>query len=151
MTPAESFCPRMERLQGSHSILGWQDSRGIFMSWDGTTPGESFRPGMERLECLLSNSYTGFGVELDTSLNSVLTACSLYGVRVCVCTSRSRYMTYMYMSSDCCMVCGLSAWYGMAGGVLCNMQQTHHSKTTTVYTCTVLTVVCLNSCVYCIR
>ena len=49
-TPGESFRPGMERLQGSHSVLGWKDSRGVIPSWDGKTPGESFRPGMERLK-----------------------------------------------------------------------------------------------------
>ena len=29
--------------------MGWNDSRGVSMSWDGTTPVESFCPGMERL------------------------------------------------------------------------------------------------------
>ena len=46
-TPGESFCPRMERLQGSHSVRGWNDSRGVILSWNGTTPGESFCPGIE--------------------------------------------------------------------------------------------------------
>ena len=45
----ESFCPRKERLKGSHSVLGWNDSRGVILSYDGTTPGESFGSGMERL------------------------------------------------------------------------------------------------------
>ena len=49
-TPGESFCPRMERLQGNHSDLGWNDSRGVLVSWDETTPGESFCPEMERLQ-----------------------------------------------------------------------------------------------------
>ena len=49
-TPVESFCPGMERLQWSHSILGWNDSRGIILSWDRTTPRESFCPGIERLQ-----------------------------------------------------------------------------------------------------
>ena len=40
----------MERLQGSHSVLGWNDSRGVNLSWDGTTPGESFCPGMQGLQ-----------------------------------------------------------------------------------------------------
>ena len=35
----------MERLQGSPSVLGWNDSRGVLLSWDGTTPGESFSAG----------------------------------------------------------------------------------------------------------
>ena len=46
-TPGESFCPGMKRLQGSRSVLGWNDSRGVILSWDGTTPGESFCPEME--------------------------------------------------------------------------------------------------------
>ena len=48
-TPGESFCPRLERLQGSHSVLGWNDSRGVILSWDRTTLGEAFCPGIERL------------------------------------------------------------------------------------------------------
>ena len=40
----------MERLQGSHSVLGWNDSRGVILSGDGTAPGESFCPGMQRLQ-----------------------------------------------------------------------------------------------------
>ena len=40
----------MERIQESHSVLGWNDSWGVLLSWDGTTPGESFYPGMERLQ-----------------------------------------------------------------------------------------------------
>ena len=53
-TPGESFCPGMERLQGNHSVLGWNDSRGVFLSRDGTTPAESFYPGIERLQGSLS-------------------------------------------------------------------------------------------------
>ena len=49
MTLEESFCPGMERLMGSPSVLGWNDSRGISLSWEGTTPEDSFCPGMERL------------------------------------------------------------------------------------------------------
>ena len=56
MTPGESFCPGLERLQGSPSVLGWKksggvilcwlnESRGVLLSWDGTTPGESFSAG----------------------------------------------------------------------------------------------------------
>ena len=41
----ESFYPGMERLQGCHSVLVWNDSRGVTLFWDGTTPGESFCPG----------------------------------------------------------------------------------------------------------
>ena len=40
----------MELFQGSHSILGWNESRGVILSWDGTTPVESFSPGMKRLQ-----------------------------------------------------------------------------------------------------
>ena len=50
MTPGESFCPGMEQLQASHSVLGWSNSRVVNLSWDGTTPGESFCPGMERIQ-----------------------------------------------------------------------------------------------------
>ena len=49
-TLGESFRPGMERLQGSPSFLGKNDSRGVILSWDGTTPGESFCPGKERLQ-----------------------------------------------------------------------------------------------------
>ena len=60
-TPAEPFCPGMERLQGSHSVLGRNDSRediqclsndsrGVLLSWDTTTSGESFCPGIELLQ-----------------------------------------------------------------------------------------------------
>ena len=41
MNPGESFCSGIERLQGSPSVLGWNDSRGPLLSWKGTTPGES--------------------------------------------------------------------------------------------------------------
>ena len=58
-TPGESFYSGIERLQRSHSVLGWTDSRGIILYWDGTTtgetfsacettPGDSFCPGIER-------------------------------------------------------------------------------------------------------
>ena len=67
-TPGESFCPGMERPQGSHSALVWNDSGGVILywdgmtpgeslSWDGTPPGESFCPGMERLQG--NHSYLG--------------------------------------------------------------------------------------------
>ena len=60
-TPVESFCPGIERLQGSNSVLvkrlqrspsvlGLKDPMGDILSWDGTTPGESFCPGIERLQ-----------------------------------------------------------------------------------------------------
>ena len=39
-----------ERLQRSLSVQGWNDSRGVILTWDGTTPGESLCPGMERLQ-----------------------------------------------------------------------------------------------------
>ena len=32
MTPEESFSLGMERPQGSHSVLGWNDSRGVCLS-----------------------------------------------------------------------------------------------------------------------
>ena len=53
-TPGESFCPATERLQGSHSVLGWNDSRGVNLSRNGTTPVESFWPWIERLHGSLS-------------------------------------------------------------------------------------------------
>ena len=46
-TPGESFCPGMERLQGSHSVQGWNESRGVMLSWDGTIPVESIHPRTE--------------------------------------------------------------------------------------------------------
>ena len=48
-TPRESFCPGVERLLGSTSVLGWNDSRVFILSWDTTTPGESFML-MKRLQ-----------------------------------------------------------------------------------------------------
>ena len=30
--------------------MGWNDSRGVILFWDGTTPGESFCSGIERLQ-----------------------------------------------------------------------------------------------------
>ena len=48
MTPGESFCPGMERLQGTPFVMGWNDSRGV--SPGGTAPGESICLGMERLQ-----------------------------------------------------------------------------------------------------
>ena len=33
-TPGESFRPGMEGLQGSHFVLGKNDSRGVILSWD---------------------------------------------------------------------------------------------------------------------
>ena len=35
----------MERLQGSLSVMGWNDSKGVILSWDATTTGESFSAG----------------------------------------------------------------------------------------------------------
>ena len=49
-TPEESFSPGMERLQGSYSVLGWNDCRGVLLSWNATTKGESFCSGMEQLQ-----------------------------------------------------------------------------------------------------
>ena len=46
-TPGESFFSGIERLQGSQSVLGYNDSRVVILSWDRTTPLESFRPGIE--------------------------------------------------------------------------------------------------------
>ena len=48
--PGQSFCYRMERLQGSPSVLGYNESRVVILSRDGTSPGESFCSGMERLQ-----------------------------------------------------------------------------------------------------
>ena len=45
----------MERLQGSHSVLGWNDSGEVIVSWDGTTPGGSFCPVMERLKGIIKS------------------------------------------------------------------------------------------------
>ena len=42
--PGESFYPRIKRLLESYSVLGWNNSRGVILFWDGTTPGESFCP-----------------------------------------------------------------------------------------------------------
>ena len=50
MHAVESFCPGLERLQGSPFVQLWNDSRGVLLSWDGTTPGESFCPRIERLQ-----------------------------------------------------------------------------------------------------
>ena len=47
MTPWESFCPGMERLKGSRSVLGWNDSVGVILSYDGMTPVESFFSGIK--------------------------------------------------------------------------------------------------------
>ena len=30
--------------------MEWNDSRGVILSWNGTTPGESFCPGIECLQ-----------------------------------------------------------------------------------------------------
>ena len=32
------ICCGMEQLKVSHSVLGWNESRGIILSWDRTTP-----------------------------------------------------------------------------------------------------------------
>ena len=40
-----------------HSVLGWNDSRGVILSWDGTTPVESLCPGIERIQG--SHSFPG--------------------------------------------------------------------------------------------
>ena len=57
--PGVSFCPGMERLQGSPYVLGWNDSMGVILSRDGTTQGESFCPGMERLQGRRHDSVLG--------------------------------------------------------------------------------------------
>ena len=49
-TPGKSICHRLERLQRSPSVLGWNDSIGVILSRDGMNPGESFCPRMERLQ-----------------------------------------------------------------------------------------------------
>ena len=41
-TPGESFCPGIERLQWSNSVLERNDSRGVILFWEGTPPGELF-------------------------------------------------------------------------------------------------------------
>ena len=48
--PGESFYPGMERLKGNHSVLGWNDSKGVILSWDGTTLWESFYPRTDGLQ-----------------------------------------------------------------------------------------------------
>ena len=53
-TPEESFSPGMKRFQGSHSVLGWNDFRGVILSWDGTTLGKSLCLRLERLQWGLS-------------------------------------------------------------------------------------------------
>ena len=40
----------MERLQGSHSVLGRIDSRGVILSLERTTTGELFSARIERLQ-----------------------------------------------------------------------------------------------------
>ena len=50
----------MERLQGSLSVLGWNDSRGVIPSQDRRTPGESFHPRTEGLHW--SHSVLGYKV-----------------------------------------------------------------------------------------
>ena len=40
----------MERFQGSHSIPGQKESRGVILSWDWTSTGKSFCLGIERLQ-----------------------------------------------------------------------------------------------------
>ena len=55
----------MEGLQGSHSVLGWNDSMGVILSWDGTTSRESFCPGIERLQG--STSVMGWNVSSGVS------------------------------------------------------------------------------------
>ena len=40
----------VNRIQGSRSVLGWNEHRGVIPFWDVTTPWESFWPGMKRLQ-----------------------------------------------------------------------------------------------------
>ena len=40
----------MERLQGSPTALGKNDSSGVILYWVGMNPGESFCPWMEQLQ-----------------------------------------------------------------------------------------------------
>ena len=49
---------RIERLLGSPSVLGYNDSRGVILSEDRTTPEESYNPRMERHQG--SNSVQGW-------------------------------------------------------------------------------------------
>ena len=53
-TTEESFSPGMKRFQGSHSVLGWNDSIGVILSWDGTTLGKSLCLRLEQLQGGLS-------------------------------------------------------------------------------------------------
>ena len=57
----------MERLPGSLSVMGWNDSMGVILSWDGTTPGESLCPGMERLQG--SHSFRGWNDSMGVILS----------------------------------------------------------------------------------
>ena len=47
--------------------MGWNDSRGVILSWDGTTPGESLCPGMERLQG--SHSFRGWNDSMGVILS----------------------------------------------------------------------------------
>ena len=58
----------MERLQCSLSVLERNESRGVFLSWDGTTPGESFCYWMERLQG--NHSVLGFNDSRGVILSS---------------------------------------------------------------------------------
>ena len=83
----------MERLQESHSVLGWNDSRGVLLSRDGTTPGESFSPGMKRLQrghsvfgwndsrkLLLSRDGTTFGESIHPRTEGLQRSHSVLGL-----------------------------------------------------------------------
>ena len=48
--------------------MGWYHSRGVILSWDGTTPVESLCPGMERLQ----GSHSVRGMERIQGSPSVL-------------------------------------------------------------------------------
>ena len=40
-------CQGIYGYQGSHSVLGWKDPKGVIQSKDGTTPAKSFSPRKE--------------------------------------------------------------------------------------------------------
>ena len=59
----------MERLQGSHSVLGWNDSRGVLLSWDGSTPGNLSVVGWNDSRGVF---LTGGGTTLEESFCQVM-------------------------------------------------------------------------------
>ena len=54
----------MERLQGSSSVLGWNDSRGVIPSQDRKTPGEAFCPGMNNSGELIVSRYVAESITM---------------------------------------------------------------------------------------